>query len=81
MNSDVIKLLNIISLLKREDILKPAKAERIIKKIHAAIRTEDWSEVRNEFLDLENTNSNKAEIFERYRGYCLDILSNCGQGG
>ncbi len=82
MNSDVIKLLNIISLLKREGILKPAKAEKIIKKIHTAVRSEDWSEVYESFANLEIAkDSDKVAIFERYRGYCLDILSNGGQGG
>ena len=52
MNSDVISLLNILSLLKRESVLTPRHHEKLVEKVKSAIVSDDWSEVEADLKEV-----------------------------
>lgn len=52
MNSDVVTLLNILSLLKRESVLTPRHHEKLVEKVKSAIVSDDWSDVEADLKEV-----------------------------
>lgn len=80
MNSDVIDILNFLSLLRRENLLEPKLEKQIVKEIQGAVLTKNWCEVRRTFESFPvPEDSDKLNIFTRYRRYIFDSIGRLEQ--